>query len=282
MKLKCAKYLSCDPDNQEIYSTSKNLQFIKCNDCGLIWRSPESLDMSKEYDKKYIESNKYLKNRQHKIKKASWILKIALDIKPDLKSLLEIGSSIGSTLEAAKKLGMDHLGIEINRYAVDYCKNLGLNAKISTVEDLIEGHQKYDVIYMQHVLEHFEDPFLLLHKCKKLLNEGGLIVILVPNSEYRSARNKREKHRFYNIDGVGKEHYVYFNYTSLNKVLESQGYTVIQKNYPVWVKNSFSPKFFLNRLVRRSLSFIDADQEILVIAFSNRNTPSQSFLSLDN
>ena len=269
-ELKCTQYLECNPDNQQIYSNSENLQFIKCNDCGLIWRSPGSMDLKKEYDENYVESNNYLKNRKHKIKKATWILQIALNINPGLNSLLEIGSSIGSTLEAAKGLGMDHLGIEVNRYAVNYCMDTGLNAKIKTVEDLIEEDHKYDIIYMQHVLEHFEDPFLVLAQCKQLLNDGGLVVILVPNSNYRSARKNRENHRFYNINGVGKEHYVYFNYQSLSKVLESMGYEVIQQNYPLFKGNSFSPEAFLNRLVRRGLSFFDLDQELLVIARSGQ------------
>ncbi|MDD4108656.1 MAG: class I SAM-dependent methyltransferase [Prolixibacteraceae bacterium] len=269
--LKCTNYLHCHQDHQNIYSTSENLQFIECSDCGLIWRSPESMDIKKEYDKTYIKSNKYLKNRQHKIKKASWILQIALGLNPDLKSLLEIGSSIGSTLEAAKNTGLEHLGIDINEYAIEYCKNNGLNAENKTLEELIAEYQRFDIIFMQHVLEHFEDPFLVLDQCKQLLNDGGLVVILVPNSNYRSARKNREKHRFYNINGVGKEHYVYFNYTSLSKLLESQGYEVIQQNYPVWMKGSHSVEFFLNRLVRSSLSLIDADQEILVFAKIDKN-----------
>ena len=56
---------------------------------------------------------------------------------------------------------------------------MGLNANNSSPEELIASGQKFDLIFKQHVLEHFEDPFQILRDCNTLLNKDGIIVILV-------------------------------------------------------------------------------------------------------
>jgi 2-polyprenyl-3-methyl-5-hydroxy-6-metoxy-1,4-benzoquinol methylase len=264
--MKCSTYFDCDVSQQYEYSRDGNLVYIKCNNCGLIWRAPESMHISKPYDKSYFDSKNYLKNRKHKIKKSEGLLRIAQHFKSDIRNILEVGCSVGNTLQAAKNMGVNHLGIDISSFAVDFCKNEGLNAENLTLDQLIASGKQFNLIFMQHVLEHFPDPFETLKQCKNLLKNYGLIVILVPNSHYRNARKKRGKHRFYSLQGVGAEHFVYFDYSSLAKVLELTGFKVIQKNYPVFVKKLNSPASLLNRLVRKSLSVFGIDQELVVVA----------------
>jgi 2-polyprenyl-3-methyl-5-hydroxy-6-metoxy-1,4-benzoquinol methylase len=217
--LYCTKYLGCNPENQFIYSTDQNLKFIKCSDCGLIWRGTESMNFQKEYDKNYFASKNYTKNKKHKIKKSEWLIRIAQNLHPKIETLFEVGSSIGNTLQAAKNLNLNHLGIDVSDFAVNYCKENGLNAEKLTIEQVMDSGKRFDLIFMQHVLEHFPNPFETLSYCNQLLNEDGLILILVPNSNYKRAHKKREKHRFYSRQGVGSEHFVYFNYDSISKVL---------------------------------------------------------------
>lgn len=266
MNLPCHQYFNCDPTHQEVYSTDQSLVYVRCLDCGLIWRSPGSFSVIKEYGESYVESKNYLKNRKHKIKKATWLIHSALHFKHDIQSLLEIGSSIGSTLEAARNLGLEQVGIDVNEYAVDYCRRAGLNADTRTIDNILEEGRHFDMVFMQHVLEHFENPFQTLNQCRELLNEDGIIVILVPNSAYKKSANLREKHRFYSMAGVGSEHFVYFDYPSLVRVLDQEGFTVLQQNYPWTMPGYFNVEACINRISRRFLTFFHMDQEILVIA----------------
>lgn len=239
---------------------------MKCNECGLIWRSKQSLHIVKEYDKKYFNSKNYLKNRAHKIKKSEGLLRLAKQFNPEINNLLEVGCSVGNTLQAAHNLGINHLGIDISSFAVNFCNRMNLNAKQINLEQLLNQKETFDLVFMQHVLEHFESPAKMLEKCNQLLVQNGLVLILVPNAGYFKAHKKREQHRFYSKQGVGAEHFVYFNYDTLSEVLESTGYNVIQKNYPLFVKSSNTPLNLLNRLFRKTLSFLKFDQEIIVVA----------------
>ena len=262
----CSDYLHCNPENQQEYARDSALVFQKCNDCGIIWRSPDSVDITKNYDEFYFESKNYEKNRTHKIKKSGWLITLASRFNRNLTDMLEVGCSVGNTLEAARQLGIGHLGTDISQFAIDYCSSRGLNARKTTMEQLLEEGFKFDLVFMQHVLEHFPDPFDVLLKCNRLLRVNGLILILVPNSLYKRASRGRGGHRFYSMMGVGSEHFVYFNYQNLNKVLTVTGFEIKQNNYPLFLRGNDSAWFFLNRLFRRGLSFFRVDQEILIIA----------------
>lgn len=271
---KCVTKLGCTENNFTNYSKDGDLEFEKCSDCDIIWRTKDSISLSKDYEEEYFDSKNYDKRRKHKVRKSGWLIDLASLHHPNIKSILEIGCSIGYTLEAAKNRFIKHLGIDISKFAVDYCNKLGLNASNSTFDELITSGEKFDLIFKQHVLEHFEDPFKVLQDCHQLLRKNGLILIMVPNSNYNRAKKKREKHRFYSMAGVGSEHYVYFNYTNLKEMLHTTGFKVVQQNYPVEAGKNYSFYFFLNRLFRRSLSFFKADQELLVIAQKQENQQS--------
>jgi len=264
--LPCITNLHCNPENQQGYSEDGRLCFIKCTDCGLIWRSPDSMEIVQDYDESYFISKKYERNRKHKIQKSKWLIQIVRNFHPDIKCLLETGCSLGNTLEAAKDLGIDHFGIDISHYAVEYCKSKGLNASNKTIGEVLESGIRYDLIFLQHVLEHFPDPFEVLRKCHNLLKKDGIVLIMVPNSKYYRAANKRGKHRFYSLKGVGAEHYVYFNFKSLTKVLASTGFKLLQKNYPMFIKGPDTILFFLTRIYHIILPLFNGDQEILVVA----------------
>jgi 2-polyprenyl-3-methyl-5-hydroxy-6-metoxy-1,4-benzoquinol methylase len=59
------------------------------------------------------------------------------------------------------------------------------NHRVKIVHELFEDFvsvEKFDVIVATHVLEHVDDPILLLNRLKNNLNQGGRIIIIVPNS----------------------------------------------------------------------------------------------------
>lgn len=263
---KCTNDKKCNDDNFNPYSQDEELKFEKCDDCGIIWRTQDSITLSENYEEEYFDSKNYDSRRAHKIKKSGWLIDLAQLHHKKINSLLEIGCSIGYTLEAAKKRDLKSLGIDISKFAVDYCNNIGLNARNATFDELMDEGLRFDLIFKQHVLEHFEDPFKVLHDCHELLNEKGLVLIMVPNSKYKQAHKHRERHRFYSKKGVGAEHYIYFNYTNLEGVLEACNFKVVQKNYPIFTGKYFSFDFFINRLFRRSLNISNSDQELLIIA----------------
>jgi 2-polyprenyl-3-methyl-5-hydroxy-6-metoxy-1,4-benzoquinol methylase len=100
------------------------------------------------------------------------------------ETLLDIGTGHGLLPLLASKRGYVAEGTDVSRHV---CENLppkiGIPIHHGSVEE-IRFDKSFDIITLIHVLEHTESPVSTINRCRELLNEGGFIVVVVPN--YRS------------------------------------------------------------------------------------------------
>jgi SAM-dependent methyltransferase len=96
--------------------------------------------------------------------------------------LLEIGPGKGAFLWWAKDRGADVIGLEPSPEFVRSLRSAALEVVEGSLDtcDLVTL-DKFDIIVMLHVFEHFYEPNTALQKVRHLLRGGGLIVIEVPN-----------------------------------------------------------------------------------------------------
>ena len=71
--------------------------------------------------------------------------------------------------------------------------------------------KKYDLIILNHVIEHFIDPIEKLLQIKALLNQGGLLYLGLPNIQS------------YGIGQIQNAHYWYFSPLNFAKLLNHYG-----------------------------------------------------------
>lgn len=95
--------------------------------------------------------------------------------------------------------------------------------KVLTYEDNSGGvKREFDLIWMAHVLEHFQDPQQALRKAYDLLGETGVIFISTPDIEFI---NKVGVPNFPHFKG--QEHYTLWSEAALKRELERAGFKVI-------------------------------------------------------
>ena len=97
------------------------------------------------------------------------------------KSVLEFGCGNGRNLEVFREDGHDVFGVDGLSDAVNACRKKGIDAHLINLDTEFSLNGKWDLILILDVLEHLEDPLKLLQVSKKFLNEGGRIIINVPN-----------------------------------------------------------------------------------------------------
>jgi ubiquinone/menaquinone biosynthesis C-methylase UbiE len=98
--------------------------------------------------------------------------------------ILDIGSGGGEFMYLLTKLGYETTGIEPNiGYAKYSRREYGLNIITGLVEDIDMSASEYDVVTMWHVLEHTDNPFLVLSHINRWLKNEGTLFIEVPNVE---------------------------------------------------------------------------------------------------
>lgn len=99
---------------------------------------------------------------------------------PGARSILDIGAATGDFLFAARKRGLTVAGIELSEYAVARAREkYGIELHRAAVSDYA-GQERYDLIHMNHVFEHFLAPHGVLQRIDALLADGGMIYVEVP------------------------------------------------------------------------------------------------------
>ena len=98
-------------------------------------------------------------------------------------SLLDVGCGDGSFLEFATSLGWSAVGVDPDPAAVAAARRRGVQAMTGGLESQGYPSGRFDVIVLNHVIEHVHEPVRLLCECRRLLTEGGRVVIATPNAQ---------------------------------------------------------------------------------------------------
>lgn len=71
-------------------------------------------------------------------------------------------------------------GIDINPFNIEYCKKLGVKEAYVIKDGFPLQNQTFDSALLDNVLEHLEQPEVVLNDVKRVLKPGGVLVVGVP------------------------------------------------------------------------------------------------------
>lgn len=103
-------------------------------------------------------------------------------------TLLDVGCGGGAFLSRMRDAGWKVTGTEPDpRAAARLREELGFPVFVQ-VEDIDATHQRFDLITLNHVIEHVPDPAELLRQLTQRLARGGQIIVTTPNAASLGAR----------------------------------------------------------------------------------------------
>lgn len=210
------KCIACN-GNLRHFGKSGNHAIYICNKCGL-GATSDFFSQTGNYhrDDVYISETSQFKN--------IFTRRVNLILKHIGKGkVLEIGSSTGVFLGLLKEKGFEVLGIEPSKSTAGFANKKGINTLKTTFEEEKIASSSFDLVIMNHVLEHMEDPVAVLEKAKRVLKTGGLVFIDVPNFASLSAKLWGVNWRYL----LPNEHKFHFTPQSLDKLLEKAGLKII-------------------------------------------------------
>ncbi len=196
--------LSCKSDNK-VLKNSEYFDYIHCSHCRSLTLAQIPRNMN-EYYQKYHAQYDCLKRKFKKpfsfirlmkkyiITNRNFISKLLgccffisfehcaikalsnTNIKKNSK-ILDAGCGAGYFVDELTDLGFSNI-IGIDKYLI---RQQTTNSSKLFNQELYETKGHFDYIIFNHSFEHLENPIQIAEKCDQLLNQGGTLIIRVPN-----------------------------------------------------------------------------------------------------
>jgi 2-polyprenyl-3-methyl-5-hydroxy-6-metoxy-1,4-benzoquinol methylase len=100
-------------------------------------------------------------------------------------SILDVGCGNGNISRYLGAKNHEVLGIDISKESIEKASKLNTFENVSfkhlAAEHLIQQGKKYDVVVCSEVIEHLDEPSIVLNELRYLLAPNGILIVTVPN-----------------------------------------------------------------------------------------------------
>lgn len=255
-KSKSKKFLYKSKDNR-ITKNDNTFDIYQCINCQIIYCLPILSD--EELSQYYKSDQYYFTNNIHNLKSRKFekYYKIIKDkyLNPNV---LDFGCGDLKLLSYLRERNINCHGYDNNKsiYNLNYYNFFKDNVLIGDIEKLEKINNKFDVIILNQVIEHIQEPLKLFQILSNIICDEGIIIIETPNTNciqfklfrenaihldsprHRILYNKKnlseiaEKYQFKKIitnSGFNKFDYPLSFFKSLNSRLKSNEITFFEK-----------------------------------------------------
>ena len=139
--------------------------------------------------------------------------------------VLDVGCGNGGFLARMRGLGWETYGVEPDPAAVDAAQRLfDLDVTCATLDEADFPNDRFDVVTLNHVIEHVADPVGLLLECLRVLRPNGQLIVVTPNVESWGRRYFGPSWRGWEVP----RHFFLFNVRTLGECASRSGFARIQ------------------------------------------------------
>ena len=179
--------------------------------------------------------------------------------------VLDIGCSTGILLQLLKARDWEVWGVEPSKSG-EVAGRRGIKVVRQNFETARLPKDYFDVIILNHTLEHLENPVVILQKARKLLNKGGTVFVDVPNFGGLSSKIMGKRWGYL----TPREHHWHFTPSSLKSVFRKTNLEVIYQETASGIFDFGSPlKGLMGKLVHtRKSFFVDLSTTPLAYLYS--------------
>jgi SAM-dependent methyltransferase len=180
------------------------------------------------------ERNLFLKNNSH-------IIKYLKKKKPG--KILDLGCGMGWFMSALSKK-WDKEGVDCSQFALKNASNFCHTVLSDVLFYTQKCNKRFDYILLSHVIEHLNNPVLVIRNIKKLLKKNGELILETPDFDSPAARLFNDRFRLLN----DPTHISLFTLDSLTRLLRDNGYKINNIIFPYFNTPYFNKKNLLKML----------------------------------
>jgi len=195
------------------FAKIENVDILKCPQCNFI----SYMYMPKSYNELYNKRDrgKYYKNYK---KEDFFNLILSPYVKKGMK-YLDVGCAAGLSVKIVNKLGGLGFGIDLDPDLINWGKKefKTNNLFIGNIETIKLKEEYFDLIFLNHTIEHIFDLDKTIKNLKKILHKKGKIIIICPNYN-----------RPFHKEKISGDHINYFTNQTLIKLFNNHRFKVVK------------------------------------------------------
>ena len=184
---KLSSCILCNASKFRIILQKDRWKYCRCLNCGLVSLHPRPTvqELMKNYED-------YLPTPSEEIDKWEKMVKQIIDKSADLieartntsrGKLLDVGCGYGFFLKEMKLRGWDVEGVEVSQTGRQYSQDKwSIHVYSQPLEDLDIPENSFDVVTLFYLIEHVNDPLVLLREVNRIIRPGGLILLRWPHT----------------------------------------------------------------------------------------------------
>ena len=162
-----------------------NLNVLKCNQSGVIVL--ERVEVDDSYYEENIHYTNEFKGETHVKNGVILTTPLEDDVRRfesykeliNNSKILDFGCGKGRFIQLTQEVSKRSVGVELNKVNREYINDIGIQC-VNHLSEL--NNEKFDLITLNHVFEHLNDPVNILIELKKYLKSDGIIIIEVPHA----------------------------------------------------------------------------------------------------
>ncbi|MBM3502266.1 MAG: methyltransferase domain-containing protein [Alphaproteobacteria bacterium] len=222
---------SCGSSERRPYAPECGHALRECLTCGLV--AMEHLPTAEEVARLYRDAYQgatagYFAKAEKKLRRSrrrARTLFRAMGARPGL-TLLDVGSSGGFMVEAARREGFTATGVEIDPVSVDYARRTypSNDYFLGTIEAFaaVWSGASFDAAYCSEVIEHVTDVNGFVAALARCLAPGAILFLTTPDiGHWRRPKMLKDWDAF-----APPSHCLYFTYRALAQLLAKHGLPV--------------------------------------------------------
>jgi SAM-dependent methyltransferase len=208
--------------------------YLRCRDCCSEWLSPRPAPeaLAAFYPESY---HAYSEGEDH-----GWFAKILVGARAKVRgrkyrsllsgdsgSLFDVGAGdCRHFYELARYADLKFSGVELQPALAKRAKEMGFDVATGTLEsmDIMPHIGRHDIVSMNHVIEHVNDPVEVMRRVLVMLKPGGYVIGQLPTNEGWESHVFGEAWAGYHYP----RHLQVFSRKGLRRMLEKLGYEDIQ------------------------------------------------------
>lgn len=180
MGLKILACNLCGSPDSKVFWVENGMNVVRCNNCGFSYSQAPPTGIVEPKDKAEAAFKKW----ERKTRVYSQVLKLLKGKRGG--SLVDVGCSTGNFMLSCKREGFQPIvGVEICETRARFASGLGLTVFNCRLEEAALPDQSFDVITYLETLEHICTPVNELREANRILRDGGVIVVEVPNLTFQ-------------------------------------------------------------------------------------------------